>query len=90
MTHYTRYKGHKPNVYRKYDQNIYTFDIETTSYVLLNGRIYTGIEYLSFNEKQKKDCIFRGFMYIWMFSINDVVYYGRKWEDLKKFFIKIN
>ena len=90
MIHYTRYKGHKPNIYRKCDNNIYTFDIETTSYIILNGRIYTNIDYLSFNEKQKKECIFRGFMYIWMFSINDTVYYGRTWEDFKKFLDRLN
>lgn len=29
-------------------------------------------------------------MYIWMFSINDVVYYGRTWEEFDEFLFKLN
>ena len=29
-------------------------------------------------------------MYIWMFSINDEVYYGRTWEDLKSFLVRLD
>ena len=28
-------------------------------------------------------------MYIWMMGINDVVYYGRTWDELKKFLDRI-
>ena len=40
-------------------------------------------------EKEKKKCIPMANMYIWMFSINDIVYYGRTWEELKEFLYRI-
>lgn len=75
---------------RKYDGTIYSFDIETTSYYILYGKQYKGIDYLKLSEKEKRDAIPMCHMYIWMFSINDQVYYGRTWDELKLFFNKLN
>ena len=73
-----------------FDNNIYTFDIETTSFINLYGEIYPAIKYDSLNDKEKEDSVAGAFMYIWQFGINDTVYYGRTWEELKKFLSLIN
>lgn len=80
-----RYTKKKKN----YDNTIYTFDIETTSYYILNNKIYSAFDYLKLTDDEKEKCIFQSCMYIWMFSINDVVYYGRTFEELEIFLDKI-
>lgn len=70
---------------KKVDQNIYTFDIESTSYFILNDKVYNGLEYDKLNQKEKEQAIPRATMYIWQFSINDTVYYGRTWSEFKEF-----
>ena len=85
--------GHEPNIKGKrkfYDTNIYTFDIETSSYFELNGKIYPAIKYDNLDEKDKNRCIKRSHMYIWMFGINDIVYYGRTWDELKIFLKRLD
>lgn len=73
-----------------YDNNIYTFDIETSSYIILDGKQYDTKIYDKLDDKEKRKCITQSTMYIWMFGINDVVYYGRTWEELKEFLTKLN
>lgn len=95
MLYWDKYNGedHKPDIRGKrksYDNNIYTFDIETSSYYILDGIIYPAIMYDKLDEKEKKRCIKRSHMYIWMFSINDIVYYGRTWDEFKKFLKKLD
>lgn len=89
MIYYKEYKYHKPLIIgkkgKKVDNNIYSFDIETTSYLKLNGKIYNASSYENFNKKEKEQVEYYSIMYIWMFSINDTVYYGRTWEELKEF-----
>lgn len=68
-----------------YDNTIYTFDIETTTVFELYGNIYNTTEYLKLTDKEKKDCKFKGWMYIWMFGIDEDVFYGRTWEELIEF-----
>ena len=80
-----RYTKKKKN----YDNTIYTFDIETTSYYILNNKIYSAFDYLKLTDDEKEKCIFQSAMYIWMFSINDVVYYGRTFEELEIFLDKL-
>lgn len=92
MKYWNEYQGHKLDIRGKrklYDNNIYTFDIETTSYLILNGKQLETIEYLKLSKKEQEECKFYGTMYIWMFSINNIVYYGRTWEELKQFFNRI-
>lgn len=74
---------------KKIDNTIYTFDIETTSYLLLNKKIYPAIEYQNFTKDEQEQCEFRSCMYEWTFSINEDVYYGRTWEELKIFIEKL-
>ena len=68
-----------------FDNNIYTFDIETTSYIKLKGKIYKSEDYQKFNKKQQEACQFFANMYIWMFGINNEVYYGRYWSEFLDF-----
>lgn len=74
---------------KKIDNTIYTFDIETTSYIILNKKIYPAIEYQNFTKDEQEQCEFRSCMYEWTFSINEYVYYGRTWEELKIFIEKL-
>ena len=93
MLRWTEYKGHQSNIKGKrkqYDNNIYTFDIETTSYFILNNKIYNASFYDKLNDDEKKNTIKRSHMYIWMFGINDIVYYGRTWDELCKFLVKLD
>ena len=88
MLYWRRYQGHKAIIQgkkRKYDTTIYTFDIETSSYLKVGDRIVPGCDYLKLSKEEKDNCIYLSNMYIWMLGINDEVYYGRTWEELKKF-----
>ena len=70
---------------KRVDQNIYSFDIETTSFIELGGKYHEGLYYDKLTEDEKKLSIPHSTMYIWMFSINDTVYYGRTWNQFKEF-----
>ena len=88
MKYWTEYTGHKVNILgktRKIDNTIYTFDIETTSYLILDGEVINARKYPELSEDDQKKCIKQSCMYIWQFSINDQVYYGRTWDELKSF-----
>ena len=85
MLHWSNYHGHDADIQGKIDNTIYTFDIESTSYLILNGEIIPAEEYLSLTEEEKEESIPCGCMYIWQFSINDTVYYGRTWGEFREF-----
>lgn len=70
---------------KKYDNNIYTFDIESTSFIVLDGKIYNNYEYENLGDKEQKRCEKRACMYVWQFGINDTVYYGRTWNEFVEF-----
>lgn len=92
MLYWTNYTGHEPDIKgkrKKVDNTIYTFDIETTSFLYLNNKIYNSLEYLNMSKKEQQEAEKHSCMYIWMFGINDTVYFGRTWEELKKFIIRI-
>lgn len=87
MKSYKKFKGIKPKFSSekaRIDENIYTFDIETTSFFVINGINYPSTEYLKFSEKERQNSA-RTTMYVWQFGINDTVYYGRTWEEFKEF-----
>ena len=92
MLHWEKYKDHKSSVVgkrKKIDNTVYTFDIETTSYLILNNEQLKATEYLKLNNKDRELCEYRCNMYIWMLGINDVVYYGRTWKEFELFLNKI-
>ena len=93
MLYWDKYESHTPNITgkrKKIDNNIYTFDIETTSYLILDNNVINAFDYQKLSDKDKDRCIKSSTMYIWQFSINDVVYYGRKWEELVLFLNKLD
>lgn len=93
MLYWNEYKGHKPEIHgrkNKFDNTVYSFDIETTSYIKHNGKLYQADKYQELTKKEQEVCIYGSNMYIWQFSINDIVYYGRTWQELKQFLDKLN
>ena len=93
MKNYKYYKGHKFEVKgskKLYDTTIYTLDIETSSYIILDGEVLPAIEYENLSKKEQERSIKQSCMYIWQFSINDEVYYGRTWDELIEFLEKLN
>ena len=86
MKYYTEYDS----TYDKDENTIYTFDIETSSILFLNGDVISSDKYDNLTDSDKDECIKIGFMYIWMLGINDNVFYGRTWEELSIFFGKLN
>lgn len=93
MLYWNKYDGHNGDICgkrKKFDNTIYAFDIETTSYLILNGKQIPAIDYLKLSDKEQKDAIKCATMYIWQFSINDIVYYGRSWDELKMFLKRLD
>ena len=92
MLYWREYKAHDPCIMgkkNKFDNTIYTFDIETSNYLILNNHVIAGCDYEKLNKKDKDNSIKQSNMYIWQFSINDEVYYGRTWDELKLFLNKL-
>lgn len=93
MLYWRNYKGHKTEIAgkkKKYDTTIYTFDIETSNYLKVNDKIIPGCNYLKLSDEEKDNTIYLSSMYIWMLGINDQVYYGRTWDELKRFLYVID
>ena len=93
MLYWNEYKGHKPDIHgrkNKFDNTVYSFDIETTSYIIYKGELYQADKYQELSKKEQEESIYGSCMYIWQFSINDTVYYGRTWEELQQFINKLN
>ena len=69
--------------------NIFCFDTETTSaFITPEGKI---IPYdFSLPESFYTKCDKIGFMYIWMFSVDETVYFGRTWDEFKQFLRILN
>lgn len=89
MLYWSEYKGHDIKSTKKIDNSIYTFDIETTSYLILNDEVISASNYLKLSEEDREKAIPGACMYIWQFSVNDIVYYGRTWQELEQFLIKL-
>lgn len=88
MLYWNKYREHNFEIIgkrKKFDNTIYTFDIETTSYLILNDKQISTKDYENLTDDEKEKCIKQSTMYIWQFGINDTVYYGRTWEEFKSF-----
>lgn len=85
MKYWTEYTGHDPQCIKKLDNTIYTFDIESTSYLILDNQILPANAYEELDQKDKDRSIKQATMYIWQLSINADVYYGRTWNELSQF-----
>ena len=88
MKLWSEYNGHDSNIYgkqNKFDNTIYSFDIETSSYIIHDNNILSASQYLNLDPEEQEDCKKYSCMYIWQFSVNDQVYYGRTWHEFKLF-----
>lgn len=92
MIYYKNFKkaDYIPKNHGHNDNTIFTFDIETTSYLILDGKQLETSEYLKMNNEDRERVEFRTCMYIWQFSINDKVFYGRQWDEFIEFLDEIN
>lgn len=76
---YTKKGG---TVYNKYCNDIFTFDIETTSAWIENGKV---IGYTTGKSADYWNSLTPiSLCYLWQFSFNDKVYYGRELSDFTK------
>lgn len=55
----------------------------------MNNEQLNTIEYLKLTDKEKEITKCQATMYIWMFGINNIVYYGRTYEELKAFLLRL-
>ena len=88
MKYWTDYSGHEVDILgkkKKIDNTIYTFDIETTSYLVLDGKVISARDYPKLSDEEQEACTKQACMYVWQFSINDQVYYGRTWKEFVSF-----
>ena len=70
MIYWKYYEGHLVDIKgkrNKYDNTIYTFDIETTTYLVLNGKQLNTMEYLNLNKQEKEEVETKATMYILQF-----------------------
>lgn len=85
MIEYNKIVYPKPLIFnnkkRHYDDNIYTFDIETISLFKINGE-WVPFDY-NFDSKFYVDIDKACVPYIWQFGVNDKVYYGREFMDFE-------
>ena len=89
MQYWTEYHGHEPDIRKNIDNTIYTFDIETTSYLILDNKLVNAFDYLKLSEDERDRANAQACMYVWQFSVNDQVYYGRTWQEFKCFLDRI-
>lgn len=85
MKYWTEYNGHEVSILgkkKKIDNTIYTFDIETTSYLVLDGEVISSRDYQKLTKEDQERCLKQACIYVWQFSINEDVYYGRTWTEL--------
>ena len=64
------YEGREPDLVDNNDKTIYSFDIETTSYLILDNQMINGSDYLELSEDDRESAIPQACRYIWRFSIN--------------------
>lgn len=90
MRYWSEYNGHDIVVKKNIDNTIYTFDIETSSYLLLGGKQIPAAEYLALTDEERESAEPCACMYVWQFSVNDTVYYGRTWPEFLMFLKRID
>ena len=67
---------------------IYSFDIEVSSLFKIDG-VWQSFDY-SISQQEYAGVDKAGVPYIWMFGVEDTVYYGRDFRDFRKVLIKIS
>ncbi len=90
MKYYKEYKRHKFNTIKGIDDTIYTFDIETTSYLVdTTGNVIIASDYEKYDKKTREFFLKQATMYIWTLGINEEFYFGRTWDELGEFIDKL-
>lgn len=79
------FKDYNFKIEKKVCQDIFTFDIETTSVLKLDESFLSASIYQNLDKEKQDRCEFFAFPYIWQFGINENIYYGRTFEELKNF-----
>lgn len=62
-----------------------SFDIETTSFFEKENRQITSNQWARLTEKTQDTYTKKACMWVWMFGINGVVFYGRTWSEFTSF-----
>lgn len=75
---------------KKICNDVFTFDIETTNILKLDGSYISASKYQDLSKESQERCEFLAFPYIWQLSVNDRVYYGRDFEELREFLTKLD
>lgn len=75
MKYYTEFRDYNFIKTKKVCETIFTFDIETTSVIKLDGVIYEALKYDTLTDEEKERTISLSSMYVWQFGIDDNVYY---------------
>ena len=90
MIHYSKFNFDKLNIEtvkdvkgNVYCNNIFTFDIERSTAFYINGRWQAFDK--SLDKSVYKECPKLAWCYIWQFSIDEEVVYGRRLEEFKIF-----
>lgn len=78
FTRASRGRGNPAGNRKLYVREIGAFDIETTT-------IYTREIIRSLPDRTEVDLRPHAIMYVWMYAIDDTVYYGRTWDEFKSF-----
>lgn len=71
-------------------QDIFTFDIETTSIISLDGQMLSASLYQELDKESQERAEFLAFPYIWQLGINDNIFYGRTFEELREFLLLLD
>ena len=86
MKYWKEFKeSYKFNITKKSCNDIFTFDIETSSILNLNGSFLSASEYQNLSKESQEQCEFLAFPYIWQLGINENIFYGRTFEELEEF-----
>lgn len=94
MRHYTEFRAEEfhPLLFSRkkgdVSDNVFTFDIETVNLYRWKDGSVTGFDY-SKSPKEYEKAVKTGYMVIWQFSVDDVVFYGRRWEEFESFLAEV-
>lgn len=75
-------KLNEPEVIKKYDQRVFTFDIETSAGFLEPGSLHPAKFDYDKPPVYYRDCTPVAVCYMWQFGIDDNFFYGRELSDL--------
>ena len=77
-----RGRGNPAGRSRRYVREVGAFDIETTLF-------YTREIDAAYADRTEISIIPHSVLYIWMYAIDDTVYYGRTWDELRQFVLHL-